>query len=255
MTLVRNPEPRFELLQSDNFSQYLLREKREIAFILRQLSARRSMVNAYYGEGSNFLITSVVGLGKDESQIYVDLGPDEEAITSALHYDQLLCMTQLDKIKIQFALSSLERTQFDGFPALRAPLPKVLLRLQRREYYRLVAPVSDSLTCQISTDDSGKQRFDVRVVDISGGGVAVIVPPNGAKFQPDMVFKQCNLILPEYGSIPVSLRVRSVFRVQTQSGEDLTRVGCQFLDLPVATANAVQRYILKTERERKAREG
>ena len=255
MNLVRNSEPRFELLQPDDFSQYLLREKREVAFVLRQLAAHRSMITAYYGDSGSFLTTSVVGLSKDDSHIFLDLGPDEEAIKNVLACDQLLCMTQLEKIKVQFSLKALEQTQHDGFPALLAPLPKALLRLQRREYYRLALTGLDPLFCQIPLDPSGQKKMDVHLVDISGGGVGLIVSPGSFNFQPEMLFKQCSLFLPDYGQITASLRIRSVFRMLTPSGEDIVRVGCKFEDLPVAMGNTIQRYILNTERDRRARGG
>lgn len=255
MSKALSPQPRFELLQADNFGQYLLREKREIAFVLRQLAAKRNMITAYYGERSDFLMTSVVGIGQNDRHIYLDLGVDEEAIATALLTKQLLCVTQLEKVKIQFALSTLERTNYDGFPALLAPMPDILLRLQRREYYRLSAPSSDALICQIPASDAGKPAIEVRVVDISGGGIAVVSPPNGMVFEPDTAYPKCRLMLPDYGSITVTLKIRNVFRMTSPTGIEMIRIGCQFLDLTAAMANAVQRYILKAERERNARGG
>jgi len=34
----------------------------------------------------------------------------------------------------------------------------------------------------------------------------------------------------------------------------MLRAGCEFIDLPASMASTIQRYILKTERERNARE-
>jgi len=253
MSKTSTPEPRFELLQTDNFGQYLLRERREIAFVLRQLAAKRNMITAYYGERGDFLISSVVAVAKDERNVFLDLGTNEEVIASAMIGGQLLCVTQLEKVKIQFALSSLERTRFEGFSALQAPIPEVLLRLQRREYYRLAAPSSDALICQIPIDIAGKGRVDARVVDISGGGIAVVAPPEGMIFEPDTTYAQCRLLLPEHGPITATLRVRNVFRMTSKSGIEMIRAGCQFIDLSAPMANAVQRYILKAERDRNAR--
>ncbi|MBK9395689.1 MAG: flagellar brake protein [Uliginosibacterium sp.] len=253
MSKAPKPQPRFELLQADDFSQYLLRDRREIAFVLRQLAAKRGMITAYFGESHEFLISSIVDVSQNERQVFLDLGTQEDAIARALLCKELLCVTQLEKVKIQFALASVERTTHDGFPALLAPVPEVLLRLQRREYYRLTAPSSDALVCQIPAPNAGRGTLDVNIVDISGGGVAVVAPPNGITLEPDATYPKCRLLLPDYGAITVTLKIRNVFRMATPTGFDMIRVGCQFLDLNAATANAVQRYILKAERERNAR--
>lgn len=253
MSKAPKPQPRFELLQADDFSQYLLRERREIAFVLRQLAAKRSMITAYFGDSHDFLISSIVAVSPNERQVFLDLGMQEEDIAGALLAKELLCVTQLDKVKIQFALAGFERTTHDGFPALLAPLPDILLRLQRREYYRLTAPSSDTLVCQIPSPAAGRSTIDVNIVDISGGGVAVVAPPNGIALEPDATYPDCRLLLPDHGAITVTLKIRNVFRMATPTGIDMIRVGCQFLDLNAATANAVQRYILKAERTRNAR--
>lgn len=251
MSKANTPEPKFELLQADDYSQYLLREAREIAFILRQLAARRAMVTAHYGERNEFLLTTVIDVAADNKSLLLDLGRDEAVIASALLSSRLLCVTQIDKVKIQFQLERPERTSHEGFPALRAPLPGLLLRLQRREYYRLAAPAADSLSCQIPLED--KHRVTARVIDISGGGIAVITPPDNTLFQPDMRFQNCQLQLPEFGSVIATVRVCNIFRITQRNGQEMLRAGCQFENLSAPMATAIQRYILRAEQERASR--
>lgn len=253
MNTAPTAESRFELLQSDDFSQYLLHDKREVVYILRQLAAKRCMITAYYGELNHFLMTSVVGLSQDERKLFIDVGKNEKEIAEAVASKQLVCVTQLDKIKVQFALHAPEPTQFDRFPALQTPVPDVLLRLQRREYYRLATPSYSSLVCQIPAPGSDQVLMEVNIVDISGGGIAVVAPPTGVDFQPEMTFPKCRLILPDHGIITATLKVKNVFKMTNPNGIESIRIGCQFLNLPVQMANTIQRYILKEERDRKLR--
>lgn len=253
MTANRQPAPRFELLEADDNAQYLLSERREIAFVLKQLAHKRAIITAYFGNGNKFLITSVVNVAEDEKTLLIDVAQDEALNTEAQLSGRLLCITQLDKVKVQFVLEHLVRAEADGLPAMRCPLPEVLLRLQRREYYRLAAPASHSLVCAIPGVLAGK-TVEARVLDISGGGLAVVVPPSGVVFAPEMEFADCRLDLPDFGPVTASLRVRNLFRLTSRSGVDMLRAGCQFEHLSTPMANAIQRYILKVERERKARE-
>jgi c-di-GMP-binding flagellar brake protein YcgR len=211
------------------------------------------MVTAHYGESNEFLLTTVIDVAANNKNLLLDLGREETVIANALACDRLVCVTQIDKVKVQFPLEHLERTVHEGFPALRAPLPSMLLRLQRREYYRLSAPAADTLNCQIPLGDN--RRVTARVIDISGGGIAVIAPSDDTLLRPDMSFRNCQLILPEFGPITATVNVRSLFRITQRSGQNMLRAGCQFVDLSAPMAHAIQRYILRTEQDRANRSG
>lgn len=248
MTTSPGQAPALELLAADHYSQYLIRETREIAYVLRQVASHRAMITAYFGKTGEFLLTSVLEVTADNRHILLDLGKDSELIGKAMSEGQLLCATQIEKVKIQFVLEQIELTDHEGFPAIRAPLPGLLLRLQRREYYRLAAGTLDSLNCHIPLP--GGRMINARVLDISGGGIAIIAPPEGNSLEADKVFDNCRLDLPDSAPVIVSLHVRNIFRMKTRGGQEVMRVGCQLLNLPAAAANQIQRYILKAERER-----
>jgi c-di-GMP-binding flagellar brake protein YcgR len=248
MALPPGNDRSLELIAADTYAQYLLSEPREIAFVLRQLAAHRAMTTAYFGNTQDFLLTAVIEVSADNRHVFLDLGTDEELIARALADNHLLCATQLEKVKIQFPIKNLERTEYEGFPAMRASLPATLLRLQRREYYRLSTPSIDSLNCQIPLP--GGRKINTRVLDISGGGIAIIAPPEGNDLELDKVFDNCRLDLPDSGPVIVSIQIRNLFRIKTRGGQDVLRAGCQLLNLPANAANVIQRYILKAERER-----
>ncbi|MFT3737096.1 MAG: flagellar brake protein [Rhodocyclaceae bacterium] len=247
------PSARFELLQADDFAQYLLRDRREIAFVLKQLAARRCMITAYLGDSQRFIMTSVLAVSDDERRIYLDVGNDEALNNETVQAGSLLCVTQLDKVKVQFSINGHKLDRHERFPTFLAPAPEVLLRLQRREYYRMTAPVAHSLVCRIPAPGNDS-RVEARVVDISGGGVAVIIPPADMNLTADQKYADCRLDLPDFGPVTATLRVRNIFRITNRNGGDMLRAGCQFEELPPPMANAIQRYILRIERDRKVRE-
>ncbi|MDB5888645.1 MAG: flagellar brake protein, partial [Rhodocyclales bacterium] len=129
-----HPAAKFELLQSDDFEQYLLHERREIGYILRQLAARRCMITAYLGDSARFVMTSVLSVNDDDRSLYLDVGNDDALNHEAGSANSLLCLTQLDKVKVQFSVTRPRMAHFGKYPALLADAPEVLLRLQRREY-------------------------------------------------------------------------------------------------------------------------
>lgn len=242
------------LLEPADYNEFLLRNKSEILFVLRGLMTHTDRITIYFNEGKDFLLSAVIAV--DDAGITLDYGSNPETNQRALVTEKLFCVASHEKIRIQFLLRGLRQVEFQGAPAFRAALPDAVLRLQRREYYRLTTPIARPLKCHIPAASAGTAPsvVEVSVIDISGGGVAVMVPPEGVPFDKGAVFPGCRVELPEVGVLLATLQVRSVFEVTLRSGAQVTRAGCQFINLPGPMLTLVQRYIIKVERERKARE-
>ncbi|MDD3328115.1 MAG: flagellar brake protein [Zoogloea sp.] len=248
---------KFELLQADDYSRYLLRGRTDILFNLRGLIQKRAMLSAFIDASADSFLTAIVALSADDNQLVLDAASDETINRRVEAAEQLICVTQLDRIKIQFAARGIQRIQHEGHDAFRVQVPEVMLRLQRREYFRLTAPSAHSLTCLIPITIGGEHReisVEASVLDISGGGISITIPSEGMVVEPDMEFGNCRLMLPETGAIVTSLRVRNLFRITNRDGSITLRAGCEFTHLSSAMASTIQRYILKVERERNARE-
>jgi c-di-GMP-binding flagellar brake protein YcgR len=247
---------RVELLRSDDFAQYMLHDARQIKQILRALVESRALIATYLPSGNQSFLTAVLALIENEERLVFDASPDETVNRRVAAIDELICATQIDGIKIQFPLSGIQEVTYQGRDAFVADRPERLLRLQRREFYRLVAPITHELNCTIPIPQQGQEprTIETRVLDISGGGVAVAVPPDEMELVPGMEFDGCRINLPDFGPVTVRVRVRNLFRLTNRNGVEVMRAGCEFVDLPNSANNLIQRYIFKVERDRSARE-
>ena len=248
--------PVFELEQSDDYSKYLLHSRSEILAVLRTLIQKGSMITVYFDHGRSFLLTSVIALGDDNRQFILDVGSDSEMNRKALLADKLVFTTVVDKVKVQFSLDKLSPIQSGGRPALLAKVPEQLLRLQRREFFRLSTPVANplKLCATITRADASVVQLELPLMDISGGGVGLTVSAEQTELlKRDDTLSDCKIMLPDEGLLVATLRVRSLVEVITRSGARFFRVGCEFIGLPPSRMTLIQRYITRVERERKAR--
>jgi len=247
---------KFELMHSDDYDQYLLHSRKEILFILRAMRDKATLITVYFNQGNDFLLTSLLTIAEDGASMLLDPGSSAEMNRKALASDKLIFIANHEKVKIQFTVHKLTSVQHQDRLAFRAPMPDMLLRLQRREYYRLSAPVAHPLKCVIPVKlaDGSSTLLETTVLDISGGGLAVMAPPEGVEFETDHLFENCRIELPEVGNVLATLRVRSIFEFTLRNGTRIKRSGCQFVDLPGHMLNLIQRYIIRIERDRKARE-
>lgn len=236
------------------YSQFMLRTHAEILVVLRGLCERISQITVFFNEGRDMLMTTIAAVADDH--LILDFGPGGEMNRKALEARKHFCVTTLDKVRVQFILREFEKTEHEGRPAFRCALPDEVLRLQRREFYRLVTPIVRPLHCHIPIPlpNGGQFMHEANIFDISGGGMGIAAPPEGVPFAVDMSFAGCRIELPEVGLIAGTLRVRSLFEILLRSGARVRRAGCEFVDLPGPMMTLIQRYIIKVERERKARE-
>jgi c-di-GMP-binding flagellar brake protein YcgR len=249
-------DTRIELIHAEDETKYLLRDSREILAILKHIVSSRALVSARLAPGRESYLSALIEVGDGADGVLLDASADPAQNDRVLRAEALDCVTQLDKVRIEFMLKNPRRVDEGGSPGFRCNPPDSLLRLQRREFYRLQTPLSHSVSCTLALPqaDGTRRNTDVRIIDISGGGVAIAVPPAGVRFEPGTEFPNCLLNLPDSAPIPARLIVRNLFRITHRSGAALLRAGCEFADMPRGADDAIQRYILKVERERNARE-
>lgn len=251
-----NPTTRQTLptFEAGEYDKYMLRTPGEVLMVLRGLRDRKAQITVFFNEGQDMLLTMLVEVLQD--RLIIDVGPDEELNRRAAAAGKHYCVALLDKVRIQFLLGAFTRISHDNRPAFLCDLPQELLRLQRREFYRLTTPVARPLKCRMPLPlaGGGDNLYEATVFDISGGGIGIAAPPDDAPFAPQQQVPDCRIELPEVGIVTCTIKVSSVFEITLKSGARVRRAGCAFVGLPGPLATLIQRYIIKAERERKARE-
>ncbi|MEL1264231.1 flagellar brake protein [Pseudoxanthomonas putridarboris] len=245
-----------EPVRYEEEEKYLVRGAREIRKILQSLIERRALVTANAAPRNHAFPTSLISVEEDEDTLLIDGSSNETINRSVEEATHLTCVSRLDRIHVQFRLQDLVRTQVDGQNAFRAAIPESVLRLQRREFYRLQVPVAQPIDCGIPQHQAdGETTYQhYRVLDISGGGIALAVQADDPTLRPYREFPDCLLHLPDTGPLSVRLMVKSLHRQLNQNGTESWRAGCQFTDLPRGADAQIQRYIFRLERQRSARE-
>jgi len=247
---------RLEIERPHEHARFLLQSKIEIVAVLRSLVQRRSLVTAYFDQGRSFFLTSLVELDADAGQVVIDSGREEAINREVLHAERLFLVSTLDKVKIQFSLRRLSETRNGGLPAFAAALPDQILRLQRREYFRLTTPVTRPvrLVATLRRADGSAMPVETSILDISGGGVGLLAAPSLAALLPrGQRLDDGRISLPDEGVLTANLLVCNKGEEATRGGARHFRVGCEFIGLTGARMNMLQRYITRIERERKAR--
>lgn len=237
-------------------SKYLIHSRLEIATILGTLGNAGTMVTAYFGGGNDFILTSVAAVRPEQDRVFLDYGADDEANQRALKTRKITFVAAHERIKIQFAAESLRAARLGGRDVFGMAIPATLLRLQRREYFRITTPLAKPLMCIIAPQaELPNVPAEVTIVDISCGGIALIDAIDPSGIETGAHFRGCRIQLPELGEVAADLEVRSTFELTYRNGAKHRRAGCEFIGIRERERALIQRYISRLERERRDRAG
>lgn len=233
-----------------DYHQYAIASRLEICQILHAIQRQAALVTASVG-GEDFFLTSVVKVDDDAGYLMLECDRDGRHAERVLSRQRLLCSTTLEKIKIQFVCEHIETAQDDGRDVFKAALPQDLLRLQRREYFRMATPVTAPVKCTMTVPRDGKTTsVQLSLVDISCGGISALTPPE--LFTPELGAQyECTIHLPSTAALKTRVQARNAFMMKLANGKSVQRSGFAFVDLRESSLSVVQRYIMGLERQRK----
>ncbi len=241
---------KIELISTEDRGRYLVSHAAEIERILREVMDGKNIV-ALYGENSKqFLLSTLVAIEPGQGGLLFEQGVDAAMNAVLLSSKECTFASTHDQLHIQFSSNAIEAAKLGAEAVFRVPMPRELLRLQRREYYRLVTSVVNPVKCLINTSAGLMESV---VVDISIGGVGVLSYPEVGSLKAGETYHGCRITLPGLGEFAIGLNVCTTFEITLKNGRLTHRAGCQFIDLPASVETAIQRYIIQVDRERRAR--
>lgn len=238
----------------EDWHDYEVGSRREIVALLRQIGEHNQLIRMLIRGEADVCVTTILAVDEDSNTIVLDRSIDQAQNLRIVSAPRVKCETTLDKIRILFGAVNLAPTTWRGEPALRADIPPTLIRLQRREYYRMPTPVTNPVRTLIPVPfETGGGMGVFALHDISVGGVALLDSKLQLGTTVGRVIEGCRIELPEIGPIATALEIRNSLDLTLLNHKTTRRLGCQFVDISRGGLAAVQRYITKLERERNAK--
>lgn len=226
-----------------------LRNRREIVFQLRSLIKRGDRVSVVFQEGRQSFLTVLIDVSEENDQLYFDIGGSIETNQAFLRADRSTFSTNVDGIHIQFSVKACQEMMVYGERVFAVSLPKNMLRLQRREFFRLQLPTSKPYTCRTHRGTAREEALPLHDISVGGIGILSVQPLNYEQME---VLESCWIDLRESGMLNVALEVRYVNAVESRTGKPLWHMGCKFVKLSPANETLIQRFMARIEAERHA---
>ena len=149
--------------------QFLKQNPLAVLGVLRDL--QKGEVPLRISWSNNQFISKI--LDASQERLVIDLGSQEYENRAALKAENIAVMAETQGAKVEFVLSRLELSEYQGLPAFVTPLPTNLWFVQRREYFRISAPLHPAYFCKAKMPDKKEIRF--RLFDLSLGGMGALM--------------------------------------------------------------------------------
>ncbi len=238
----------------ENWHDFEVESRREIIALLRAVGEKNQLIRMVIQGDTDATMTSILEVDSDDDSVILDCSINPEQNRRILGAGRIGFETTLDKIRIIFSSDRVEQCVYDNGPALKIALPATLIRLQRREFYRMPTPVSDPVRVVIPLPaELGGGMSTFPLADISCGGIAILDNKLVLENTIGHSYAACRIDLPDAGIVMTTLQIRNSLNMTLLNSKTNRRLGCQFVDIPRAMLAHVQRYITKLERERNAR--
>lgn len=235
-----------ENVSRNDENDFILNNPREILAVLRDIANRHSRVALYYSEDASMVLTLL--LAADETGVWVDAAASPLDNRLIERSPRIILVSTHHQAKVQWVSSEVTQGLFQNMPAFFLPLPRKLLRLQRRNYFRLPNTEPDALKCHIRVPSHpAPVRHELTVMDLSIGGMALVCVQDDVALEVGRHYPDCEIHLPGIGTIHPVIRVRSLFEVADRNGGTKRRAGCEFDRPDRDTVMKLQRYVAQMQ--------
>ena len=240
--------------EDDDLSAYRVHSRREVIALLRNMSECNQLLRMVINHGSDTVVTSVLEVNGTNNTVILDCAPTAIMNQRVLDSEKISFETVLDNIRILFSAPAATGMQYKGLPAFVIPLPTDVVRLQRREYYRVMTPLTSPVHCTIPIKGEDNEIVQVKTTlyNISGGGVSIVDDKKMIDTTQGRRYENCRIDLPG-GIISLTLEIRSHLEITLTNGKSIQRLGCEFINPSNGVLGAVQKYITKLERDQNAK--
>ncbi len=242
ITVLDKPEQEKFLISSQS------QRRNQINMIInKELSVSVYVVDENQNRQLNFS-TQLLGINSDHDLLILDTTPNEELNSQITSGAMLYCATTINDVPIEFKLETPSQATLADRPVFVTPLPTTLIRMQRREFFRVNIPAGISAICYFPTDNS---PIKTELADISIGGFSILIHgPFPRPFEIDDILEQCEIQLSLNDNFEVTLKVKNHIKKPSKNSIETTLIGFTFIDMPESTQSQIQRFIFNIESKR-----
>mgnify|MGYP000894929959 CR=1 FL=1 len=237
-----------QLSEAEIEDRFHITGNKAIAFTLASFAEGKESFSVQFSGNSEHFLTLLLAVQLDIGCLIIDCSGSAEINRRFPDSQRNVFVARPGGIHVQFSTGQAREITFRGARAFAVPLPKFIVRLQRREVFRVETPLARPLQYRLRYPDGQTRVLPVHDLSVAGVGLTVGVPD---RLESGLALPRCSFSLPEERqAIGVDACVRHVTPFELRVGVTQWRLGLQFADLRRADDKQIQRYIVHLEQQR-----
>jgi len=245
MSALHRPETDDRVLRD-----YRIAEPSERARLLAELAKTGDQVSIYeHLEAEQCLESRLLAYDPARDSLEFEILPRQIHRANVGSGSPVVAVAVMARVKLQFELIAL--TLDADARSFQAKAPASVVRLQRRDAFRVIPPREAAACVFVREAIAGSEEWRASVVDLSATGLAFqwrdsMPPARGA------ILPSCRIELAGVPAIICQLRVTST-KLQGPLGSRIAYVGVEFIGLDSSAARAIQVYVNAAQTRSRAR--
>jgi len=238
-------------------SRYAIWSRSEILHILNAIVEQNVLVNLSTDKTGDVFLSSIIDVDTVNNLLVMDPAQNRAVNERFASGQKVMFEAMLDQVRVYFTANRVWHCLHKGEAGLCMNIPESIVRLQRRDYFRVHLPSARPVMCAIpGQEEAGSGDWLATIVeDLSLGGMAIVCNEGEISADYGTKLQGCRFSLPDIGEIEADLEVRNITQIPLKKGGKRIRFGCQFTSLSGSVQTKLQRYIIKLECERRAKLG
>jgi c-di-GMP-binding flagellar brake protein YcgR len=232
--------------------QFLKQNPLAVLNVLRDLHRYRIPLRVSWGTSQ--FISRILDISSHA--LIIDYGSQEYENRAVQRAENITISAETQGAKIEFIVPKVSDGRFLDLPAFTMPVPPSLWFVQRREYFRITAPLHPVYYGRAKLADRSEIRF--RLFDLSLGGMGALMdeaPPPA--LTAGVMIPQMELDMGEWGKFHFDVQLISLSERKVVDSKNETistpRLSFRFLNVSPAIERTLQRIIFSLEREARER--
>ena len=238
-----------QLSEAEIEERFLIRGTRPVAFLLAGFTRTSDQFSVSFHDGEEMMLTTLLAVQMERGVLVFDCSGSDDINKRFQQSARHVFSGRPGGIQVQFSTGRATETIFGGSKAFAAALPDALLRLQRRETFRIETPIGKPLQFFGRRADGSLLNLPAHDMSVAGIGTTASALPEALVAGERL--ESCHFALPEDAhELFFSATVRHVTSQFGRNGLQQWRIGLHFENMPAIEENRIQRYIARVERER-----
>ncbi|MBP8168037.1 MAG: flagellar brake protein [Azonexus sp.] len=238
-----------QLSEAEIEERFHIAGARPVAFMLAGFAKENDQFSVMFQAGQEMFLTTLLAVKPEKGLFIFDCSGSAETNRKLLASEKNVFVGRPGDIRVQFTTGAVSELIYAGSKAFSVALPKFLVRLQRRDFFRIATPRAKPLQFFGRLPEGISLQLSLHDISVAGAGLTAASLPDG--LASGQVLENCHFSLPgDDRDLFFDATLNHMSEHEARSGVRHWRLGLAFKKLPVNDENRIQRYIGRLERER-----